>query len=430
MGSIAQAGGHNSIENFARSWQRAVAFHEITPSRGSYQYAEEDSDLFSRRISEDALRPPTARSLLRQQLEDGINVPEVAAEDDDLDRSLPRKVSSTDSIPRRPGRGTNDIFVHAPHLASSYSSNFSGTYGSLADRVNEASRVHAARLYEEQQATGTQEPDKETEPLLIRAVEQDDGKIIVQVVGQSTIYQTILNSINVLIGVGLLSLPLALRYSGWVIGVLFLTFSYLSTGYTASLLGKCLTKHPGLITFVDLAYVAFGPRARVLVGIMFNLELVAACVALFVLFADSLHILLEDLGLLEFKIICGLIMIPLSFVPFRFLGYTSLLGIICCMLSKYFDLLARSVLTSRSRCACRCKWAVKAALTGIVDRTCGNVSLPQQLDDSSTELWSTHVPVGRPQRVSIYHARHAASREVSTESLRHFQLHGMRALIL
>ena len=33
--SLAQAGGPNSIENFARSWQRAVGFHEIMRSRAT-----------------------------------------------------------------------------------------------------------------------------------------------------------------------------------------------------------------------------------------------------------------------------------------------------------------------------------------------------------------------------------------------------------
>ena len=337
VGSFAQAGGVNSIENFARSWQRAAAFHEITPSRGSFQYTDESSpDLFPQRLPVDVPGPQHHRSLLRQEIEAGRSVPETAAEDpESTEPALARIISSTSQTQQKASRqGANDIFTHASHLATPFSSSFSGSYGSLADRVNQTSRSHAARLYEEQQATGTQDPDKETEPLLVRAVEQNDGKIVVEVVGQSTIYQTVLNSINVLIGVGLLSLPLAIRYAGWLIGVGFLTFSYMSTGYTANLLGKCLAKHPGLITFVDLAYVAFGPRARVIIGILFNLELLAAGVALFILFADSLNILFDAVGLLELKLLCGIMMIPLSFVPFRFLGYTSLLGIVCCMLSE------------------------------------------------------------------------------------------------
>lgn len=57
--------------------------------------------------------------------------------------------------------------------------------------------------------------DSETEPLLVRKVAIDDGKVVNLIVGQSTVPQTIFNSVNVLIGIGLLSLPLGLKYSGW-----------------------------------------------------------------------------------------------------------------------------------------------------------------------------------------------------------------------
>lgn len=58
-------------------------------------------------------------------------------------------------------------------------------------------------------------PDKEREPLLVKAVRTEEGKVEVMIVGQSTLPQTVFNSVNVLIGIGLLSLPLGLRYSGW-----------------------------------------------------------------------------------------------------------------------------------------------------------------------------------------------------------------------
>jgi vesicular inhibitory amino acid transporter len=78
------------------------------------------------------------------------------------------------------------------------------------------------------------------------------------VVGQSTLPQTIFNSVNVLIGVGLLALPLALKMSGWVPRLLFFTFAGVSTYYTAKLLAKCADVDTSLITFADLAYVSFG----------------------------------------------------------------------------------------------------------------------------------------------------------------------------
>ena len=283
VGSFTQAGGVNSLENFARSWQRAVAFHEIAPSRSSLQYATDDEADIGSRVSPNERHDHLAhgRSLLRQQLEQDGSPSDHATHDTGSPPSPPADAEpATAQLRKKPSRASaGDIFAHASHLAGSFSSSFGGgQYGSLADRVNETSRAHAARLFEEQQSSGTQEPDKETEPLLVQRVEQEDCKVTLRVIGQSTLYQTVLNSTNVLIGVGLLSLPLAIKYAGWAVGLVFLTFSYVSTAYTAHLLGKCLAKHQSLITFVDLAYVAFGPRARILIGVLFNLELTAAAV--------------------------------------------------------------------------------------------------------------------------------------------------------
>jgi len=98
---------------------------------------------------------------------------------------------------------------HPPFLSSR-------TWGSLKSNVNEPSMRHAGRLFRQQQVSGSTDPDKEREPLLVKQVEEDDGRIVNVVVGQSTLPQTIFNSVNVLIGVGLLALPLAMRYSGWI----------------------------------------------------------------------------------------------------------------------------------------------------------------------------------------------------------------------
>lgn len=96
----------------------------------------------------------------------------------------------------------------------------STTYGSIgrgsipAERLNDSVVRHAADLFAEQQAAAVQPVDKEREPLLVKTVEHD-GVVEQIIVGQSTLPQTVFNSVNVLVGVGLLSLPLGLKYSGW-----------------------------------------------------------------------------------------------------------------------------------------------------------------------------------------------------------------------
>lgn len=90
-----------------------------------------------------------------------------------------------------------------------------------------------------------------------------------------------------------------------------------------------------LVTYADLAFVSFGQRVRIAVSVLFCLELWAAGCALIILFADTLDILIPGIGNIGWKIICGLIMIPLNFVPLRFLSFSSILGILCCFGSKW-----------------------------------------------------------------------------------------------
>ncbi|KAI9802856.1 MAG: hypothetical protein M1833_001455 [Piccolia ochrophora] len=331
LNSLRHAGGVNSLENFARSWQRAVGFHEITPRRPSLLFTDEssqDGDEF-RRSDEEQGGPQ--RSLIRAQIESqgrseqAIEDTDESGEGVDASRGEPR--SSNKALGER---SHDNIFAIAPHLASPFAS--SGTsYGSLSSRLNESSMQHAGRLWREQQATGAHEPDKEREPLLVRRVEREDGRVVNVVVGQSTLPQTVFNSVNVLIGVGLLSLPLGVKYSGWLLGMVILLFCAIVTLYTARIMAKCLDVDGTLVTYADLAYISFGARARVITSILFSIELLGTCVALVVLFADSLDALIPGLGVIEWKIICGLILIPLGFLPLQVLSFSSVLGIISCL---------------------------------------------------------------------------------------------------
>jgi vesicular inhibitory amino acid transporter len=138
-----------------------------------------------------------------------------------------------------------------------------------------------------------------------------------------------------LIGVGLLSLPLGIKYAGWICGISFLFLSATVTSYTAKLLAKCMDLDPSLITFSDLAYISYGRNARIATSILFTMELLAACVALVVLFADSLVLLFPGyLSLTSWKVICAIILVPLNFLPLRLLSFTSVVGIFSCFCSQ------------------------------------------------------------------------------------------------
>lgn len=174
----------------------------------------------------------------------------------------------------------------------------------------------------------------EDQPILVKEVKQG-GRVVLTVEGQSTLLQSVFNSINALVGIGLFSLPLALGMSGWLIGLPLLTLMALVATHTGKLLGKCMKMDPSLITYSDLAYVSFGARARIVVSVLFTLELVGACVALMILFADSLDLLLPGIGSVNvWKSVCAVLVLILNTLPLRWLSYTSVVGIFSTVASE------------------------------------------------------------------------------------------------
>jgi vesicular inhibitory amino acid transporter len=155
------------LDNFARSWTRAAGYFEVTPARQSF-----------RSVSDRDEEEPSDENL---SAEDGALLTE---------HSILEPVSTYGSI---------SSITRA---------------GLPATRLNETATRQAADLFIEQQAELTA-PDKDREPLLIKTVEKDDGVVEHVIIGQSTLPQTVFNSVNVLVGIGLLSLPLGLKYSGW-----------------------------------------------------------------------------------------------------------------------------------------------------------------------------------------------------------------------
>ena len=179
----------------------------------------------------------------------------------------------------------------------------------------------------------------ELEPILVREVKQGN-KVVLTVEGQSTLPQSIFNSINAIIGVGLLSLPLAIKLSGWVIGLLILTMTAAVTAHTGNLLSKCMDFDPSLITYSDLAYISFGTKARVIVSALFTLELIGACVALMILFADTLDLLLPGLASVNiWKVVAACLVLVLNSLPLRLLSYTSVIGIFSTFCSTSMSIL-------------------------------------------------------------------------------------------
>ncbi|KAF7131989.1 hypothetical protein RHSIM_Rhsim09G0149600 [Rhododendron simsii] len=130
---------------------------------------------------------------------------------------------------------------------------------------------------------------------------------------QSSFGQAVVNGINVLCGVGILSTPYAVKQGGWVGLSILVVFAVLSF-YTGLLLRACLDSQPGLETYPDIGQAAFGTVGRFAISdlldihqLMFlhtNKKLLvglvvwkACCVEYIILESDNLSALFPNLHL-------------------------------------------------------------------------------------------------------------------------------------
>ncbi|KAG2077126.1 hypothetical protein BDR04DRAFT_1089441 [Suillus decipiens] len=145
--------------------------------------------------------------------------------------------------------------------------------------------------------------------------------------GQSTYGQTLFNSIAILLGIGMLSEPLAFAYAGWIGGTALIVFMGFLNCYTAKILAGIILDDPRLRSYADIGRKAFGPKSTALTTIMFCLELFAVSVAFVTLAADSMHEVIPAYSSDTFKIASIVVLAPLVFLPLSILSYTSIFGI-------------------------------------------------------------------------------------------------------
>ncbi|KAK7279624.1 hypothetical protein RJT34_24679 [Clitoria ternatea] len=157
-----------------------------------------------------------------------------------------------------------------------------------------------------------------------------------------TFGQAVLNGINVLCGVGILSTPYAAKEGGWVgLSILFI-FAIISF-YTGLLLRSCLDSEPELETYPDIGQAAFGTTGRIAISIVLYVELYACCIEYIILEGDNLSSLFPNahlnLGGIQlnshtlFAVVTALAVLPTVWLrDLSILSYISAGGVIASVL--------------------------------------------------------------------------------------------------
>jgi len=159
---------------------------------------------------------------------------------------------------------------------------------------------------------------------------------------QCSYTQGVMNGINVLCGVGILSTPYAIKQGGWLGLVILCVFAVLAW-YTGVLLRRCLDSTEGLQTYPDIGHAAFGTYGRIAISIILYVELYACCIEYLILESDNLsklfpnvHISIWGLTLnshVFFAILTTLVVMPTTWLrDLTCLSYISAGGVVATIL--------------------------------------------------------------------------------------------------
>ncbi|XP_058083514.1 amino acid transporter AVT1J-like isoform X2 [Magnolia sinica] len=112
----------------------------------------------------------------------------------------------------------------------------------------------------------------------------------------TTFFRTLVNGLNALSGVGILSVPYALSEGGWLSLIPFLFVSIICC-YTGLLLRRCMDADPRIKTYPDIGEYAFGSKGKITIAVFMYLELYLVAIEFLILEGDNLEKLFPNTNL-------------------------------------------------------------------------------------------------------------------------------------
>jgi len=198
-----------------------------------------------------------------------------------------------------------------------------GSYGSIINYDEDTTtetKPDSSNVLESSSTEIIQAPEDGTETSPLIPKPEDLEK-------KSTFTQSCFNSVNVLMGIGLISFPFAFYLTGWAVGILMLVFFALLTMHTAKILGKCMSIN-NLTNYSEIGYAAYGKKGYIFISLFFSFELFACSVSLIILIADSLVALFPGLNGTMIKVLSFFLITPLTYPKhLGALAWGSLIGI-------------------------------------------------------------------------------------------------------
>ncbi|XP_058083501.1 amino acid transporter AVT1J-like [Magnolia sinica] len=104
----------------------------------------------------------------------------------------------------------------------------------------------------------------------------------------TTFPRTLLNGLNALSGVGILSIPYALSEGGWLSLIPFLLVAIICC-YTGLLLRRCIDADARIETYPDIGKHAFGSKGKITIALFMYLELYLVAIEFLILEGDNLE---------------------------------------------------------------------------------------------------------------------------------------------